>query len=100
MTNERLRQSIEQLTDHQRGCAGRDYTCTCGYDDAVDRLSKWQKGFNSGVEEAAKALEADAKKCDCAAYEANECCCGAWDDYKTITSARAIELVRALRELG
>lgn len=36
MTNERLRQSIEQLTDHKRGCAGRDYTCTCGYDDAVD----------------------------------------------------------------
>jgi hypothetical protein len=27
---------IEQLTDHQRGCAGRDYTCTCSYDDAVD----------------------------------------------------------------
>jgi len=24
------------MTDHQRGCAGRDYTCTCGYDDAVD----------------------------------------------------------------
>jgi hypothetical protein len=65
----------------------------------TDRLSRWQKGFNSGVEEAAKALEADAIKCDCAALEERECACGAWDDYKTITSARAVEIVRALQEL-
>jgi hypothetical protein len=64
-----------------------------------DRLSRWQKGFNSGVEEAAKALEADAMKCDCAALEERECACGAWNDYKTITSARAVEIVRALQEL-
>ena len=61
-------------------------------------LSRWQKGFNSGVEEAAKALEADAKLCDCAAREERECACGAWDDYKSITSARAVEIVRALQE--
>jgi hypothetical protein len=60
-------------------------------------LSRWQKGFNSGVEEAAKALEADAKLCDCAAREERECACGAWADYKTITSARAIEIVLALK---
>lgn len=24
------------MNDHQRGCAGRDYTCTCGYEDARD----------------------------------------------------------------
>jgi len=64
-----------------------------------DRLSRWQKGFNSGVEEAAKALEADAMKCDCAALEERECACGAWNNYKTITSARAVEIVRALQEL-
>lgn len=64
-----------------------------------DRLSRWQKGFNSGVEEAAKALEADAIKCDCAALEERECACGAWNDYKTITSTRAVEIVRALQEL-
>jgi hypothetical protein len=63
-------------------------------------LSRWQKGFNSGVEEAAKALEADAKLCDCAARKSRDCSCGAWYDYKTITSARAVEIVRALRELG
>jgi hypothetical protein len=64
-----------------------------------DRLSRWQKGFNSGVEEAAKALEADAKLCDCAAREERECACGAWDDYKSITSARAVEIVRALKKV-
>ena len=62
-------------------------------------LSRWQKGFNSGVEAAAKALEADAIKCDCAALEERECSCGAWNDYKTITSARAVEIVRALQQL-
>ena len=54
----------------------------------------------AAIEECAKALEADAKLCDCAALEANECACGAWDDYKSITSARAVEIVRALKELG
>lgn len=49
------------------------------------------------IEECAKALEADAKKCDCAALEANECACGAWDDYKSITSTRAVEIVLALK---
>jgi hypothetical protein len=62
-----------------------------------DRLSKWQKGFNSGVEEAAKALEADAVKCDCAARNENECSCGAWYEWKSITSARAVDIVRKLK---
>ncbi len=66
----------------------------------TDPASEWKSGYEVGIEvgieAAANALEADAKKCDCAAYEANECCYGAWDDYKTITSARAVEIVRAL----
>ncbi len=66
----------------------------------IEPLSRWQKGFNSGVEEAAKALEDDAKQCDCAAREERECGCGAWCEWKSITSARAVELVRALKELG
>jgi hypothetical protein len=64
----------------------------------TDRLSKYQQGFNSGVEEAAKALEADAKLCDCAALEERECGCGAWCEWKSITSARAIEIVRAIKD--
>ena len=26
------------MTDHQRGCEGRTYTCTCGYDDQLVRI--------------------------------------------------------------
>ena len=95
MTNERLRQSIEQLTDHKRGCAGRDYTCTCGYDDTA---AEWKSGYDAGIEAAAKALEDDAKKCDCFARNEGECGCGAWCEWKSITSARAIELVRTIKE--
>ena len=56
-----------------------------------------QRGYEAGVKAAAKALLADAKLCDCAALEERECACGAWDDYKSITSARAVEIVRALQ---
>lgn len=78
MTNERLRQSIEQLNK--------------------DPAAEWQAGYEAGIKAAAKALKADAKLCDCAALEANECACGAWDDYKSITSARAVEIVRKLAD--
>ena len=77
MTNERLRQSIEQLTK----------------DTAVE----WQAGYEAGVEAAAKALEADAKICVCSARYERECACGAWADYKFITSARAVEIVLTLK---
>ena len=53
-------------------------------------------GWQEGVEAAAKALEADAQLCDCHAHSSGECTCGAWDDYKSITAARAIEIVREL----
>ena len=78
MTNERLRQSIEQLTK--------------------DPAAEWQAGYEAGVDAAAKALEEDAKLCDCFAFEENECACGAWCDYKSITSARAVEIVRELKD--
>lgn len=77
--NERLRQSIEQLTK--------------------DTAAEWQSGYEAGIEAAIKALEDDAKKCDCFAREERECACGAWYDYKTITSTRAIEIVRNLTNL-
>ena len=50
----------------------------------------------AAIEECAKALEADAMKCDCAALEERECGCGAWCEWKSITSARAVEIIRAL----
>jgi hypothetical protein len=79
MTNERLRQSIDQLTN--------------------DTAAEWQSGYDAGVEAAANVLEADARLCDCFAHEENECACGSWADYKTITSARAVEIVRNLTDL-
>lgn len=78
MADERLRQSIEQLS--------------------ISPSAEWQAGYTAGVEAAIKALKADAKRCDCAALEANECACGAWDNYKSITSTRAVEIVHELQE--
>jgi len=63
-----------------------------------DTAPEWQSGYDAGIEAAAKALEADAIKCDCAAREEGECGCGAWCEWKSITSARAVEIVRALQE--
>lgn len=65
-----------------------------------DPAAEWQAGYDAGVEAAVKALEADARLCDCAALEERECSCSAWDDYKSITSARAVEIVRALQNLS
>ena len=76
MTNERLRQSIEQLT--------------------INPSAEWQAGYEAGIRASAYALETDAMKCDCAALEERECGCGAWCEWKSITSARAVEIVRAL----
>jgi virulence-associated protein VagC len=50
------------------------------------------------IEECAQALEADAKQCDCFARNEGECGCGAWCEWKSITSARAVEIVRALQK--
>jgi hypothetical protein len=38
------------MNDHQRGCAGRDYTCTCGYDDARDsRLEAFKQEVSDAL---------------------------------------------------
>ena len=63
-----------------------------------DPAAEWQAGYEAGVKAAANALKADAKLCDCAALEERECACGAWCEWKSITSARAVEIVRALQE--
>lgn len=57
-----------------------------------------QYGYEAGVEAAAKALEADAELCDCSAYEDGECACGAWCEWKSIPSARAVEIVNQLKD--
>jgi len=62
----------------------------------TDPAPEWQSGYGAGIEAAINALEADAKKCDCFARNEGECGCGAWCEWKSITSARAVEIVRAL----
>ena len=93
--------AIEQYTEkHMNDEYGRIHTDgsrSGGQPVAKDPAAEWQAGHEAGVEAAAKAIEADAKLCDCAARAANECACGAWDDYKSITSARAVEIVRELK---
>jgi hypothetical protein len=64
-----------------------------------DPAAEWQAGYEAGVEACAKALEADARLCDCAALEERECGCGAWCEWKSITSARAVEIVRELKNV-
>lgn len=62
-----------------------------------DPAAEWQAGYEAGVEAAVKALEADARLCDCLARVAGECGCGAWCEWKLIRSARAVEIVRELK---
>lgn len=45
-------------------------------------------------ERDAQLIEADAKLCDCSARSEGECACGAWCEWKSITSARAAEIIR------
>ena len=68
------------------GIAEDDYLVQC--------FSRYRAAI---IEECAKALEADARLCDCSAYEEGECACGAWYEWKSIPSARAIEIVLALK---
>jgi hypothetical protein len=92
-----------ELTGHAPNCDWHTdhypWECTCGFNKTKDTAAAWQSGYDAGIEAAAKALEADANLCDCAALEERECACGAWADYKTITSARAVEIVRDLTNL-
>jgi hypothetical protein len=47
----------ERMNDHARGCEGREYTCTCGYDAAkdaeIERLREVIRDTRSLVSEAA-----------------------------------------------
>lgn len=61
----------------------------------IDRLTAEARA--KALDYAAEALEDDAQKCDCFAREERECACGAWDDYKTVPTSRAVEIVRNLK---
>lgn len=48
------------VTDHKRGCQGREYTCTCGYDDQqeaeIQRLRSELAKANYGARIATELL--------------------------------------------
>lgn len=99
--NERLKVQLSVESEPSPYCpicgSCGDEGC-CGSKRCLYPAAEWRAGYEDGVQACVWALEADAKLCDCAALEANECACGAWDDYKSITSDRAVEIVRALQE--
>lgn len=55
------------MEDHKRGCEGRNYTCTCGYDDAIEALKESLQGhiMTIGIQEdelkRLRAIEASVK---------------------------------------
>lgn len=70
----------------------------CGPKRCLYPAAAWQAGYEAGIKAAATALEADARLCDCFALEERECGCGAWCEWKSITSVRAVEIVRKLAD--
>ena len=40
------------MRDHARGCEGRNYSCTCGYDDAVTARIERHEAFRQEVSDA------------------------------------------------
>jgi hypothetical protein len=61
----------------------------------TDPASEWQSGYDAGIEAAAKALEDDAKTSGNLLWSE-----GQWHTYQIITSARAVEIVRAIKGRG
>ena len=52
--------------DHARGCEGRCYTCTCGYDDRVDAALRERDTFaaeNARLREEVERFQSDHVRC-------------------------------------
>ncbi len=60
---------------------------------ARHRIAAEQRGAERERERCIKAIEDDAQLCDCFAHSESECACGAWCEWKSITSARAVEII-------
>lgn len=59
------------MQDHARGCEGRNYTCTCGYDENLRKKSDWTPRWNAMLTRVEKA-EAEAQVAEDALAEAVE----------------------------
>lgn len=54
------------------------------------------EGAKIALEAAVKWAEDDAQLCDCHAHSEDECCCGAWCEWKTVPMHRVVESIRDL----
>jgi hypothetical protein len=76
---------------------GRENICRApqgtGTKQMTDPASEWQSGYEAGIEAAAKALEDDAKTSGNFLWSE-----GQWHTYQIITSKRAAEIVRAIKD--
>ena len=93
VTPEMLRALV--TSDHKRGCQGREYGCSCGYDDEKDAM----------IERAADALEKLRAERDAAARDMRERCAKvldemsenpSWAPSEQDASAKIAEILRAL----
>jgi hypothetical protein len=44
------------MSDHGRGCEGRNYVCTCGYDDAIEARATAAEAENTRLREIVTEL--------------------------------------------
>jgi len=55
---------VERLNDHRKGCEGRQYTCTCGFDtQQTDTISALTAERDALRRQLAEAVEAEREKC-------------------------------------
>jgi hypothetical protein len=48
------------MSDHKKGCEGRTYTCTCGYDDAqAAEIARLRERLTQAIERLRDMLQSD-----------------------------------------
>lgn len=57
-------EEIIQIDDHRRGCAGRTYECTCGYDMRVQEAMAEAKDALAASRARVAELTAPFERCD------------------------------------
>ena len=52
-------------------------------------------GYQAAVKDIVAWLRIEQNTCDCSAHCANECACGAWDEWKTVAIEPVIDRLEA-----
>lgn len=97
------------MTDHERGCQGREYTCTCGYDDKhralIETLVKALEEIRDLQPQAFNAYPADwneqiAACDDCQRYKDHPLMRGICDTHRKPMYDRESHDAHQVRALG